>query len=65
MDREPCLLGGVKGHNIKRNLLSGKPRAGELHLKFLIPDSKFPMTAYYHFAGHQPFLPQTGIPSGF
>jgi hypothetical protein len=31
--RKPHLVGGVKGHNMKRNYLSGKPRhvAGELH----------------------------------
>jgi hypothetical protein len=32
--RKPRLAGGVKGHNMKRNYLSGKPRpvAGELHI---------------------------------
>ncbi len=31
--RKPRLVGGVKGHNIKRDYLTGKPRpvAGELH----------------------------------
>ena len=31
--RKPRLVGGVKGHNMKRNYLTGKPRpvAGELH----------------------------------
>ena len=33
--RKPRLVGGVKGHNMKRNYLTGKPRpvGGELHLK--------------------------------
>ncbi len=37
-------IGGVKGHNMKRNYLAGKPRpaAGELHYpEFRIPNSEF------------------------
>jgi hypothetical protein len=32
--RKPRLVGGVKGHNIKRDYLAGKPRpmGGELHI---------------------------------
>jgi len=37
--RKPRLVGGFKGHNMKKDYLAGKPRpvGGELHTSFYSP----------------------------
>jgi hypothetical protein len=34
--RKPRLLGGIKGHNMKRNYLTGKPRPVAVELQNLL-----------------------------